>query len=263
MNAGRSKACRTTLVGCSAPPFSGVVCSGRWCGVNVGSRVVQAGFTGTRGVLVRAVLSAGLGSPASCLGVRGSVVVVVGLAPAGQVGRRVETSVVVHGDLADAGHGDRPRPVVVADADRRGLAFRVLVAQSKRRHRGGFLLQPREPHPAAAAFCGPGSQTRLSIRCHSRRRPPRTPADRPACSTPTGHHPLGHSGGVDGEHPPSRFGLLPGVEGVDQVETGPGHLYTGIGTTLTQPGFDEPQALIERKPGCPASPRRQLWTRHR
>jgi hypothetical protein len=29
--------------------FSGVVGSGRWCGVNVGSRVFRAGFTGTRG----------------------------------------------------------------------------------------------------------------------------------------------------------------------------------------------------------------------
>ena len=42
-----SKACRTTLFECLAPPFSGVVGSGRWCGVNVGSRVVQAGFTDT------------------------------------------------------------------------------------------------------------------------------------------------------------------------------------------------------------------------
>ena len=57
-----SKACRTTLFECLAPPFSGVVGSGRWCGVNVGSRVVQAGFTDTRGVVVRAVLSAGVGA---------------------------------------------------------------------------------------------------------------------------------------------------------------------------------------------------------
>ena len=42
-----TKACRTTLFECLAPPFSGVVGSGRWCGVNVGSRVVQAGFTDT------------------------------------------------------------------------------------------------------------------------------------------------------------------------------------------------------------------------
>jgi hypothetical protein len=41
-------------VECWAPPFSGVVGSGRWCGVNVGSRVIRAGFTGTRGVLVSA-----------------------------------------------------------------------------------------------------------------------------------------------------------------------------------------------------------------
>lgn len=70
------KACRIPGE-CSTPPFSGVVGSGRGCGVNVGSRVIRAGFTGTRGVLVSAVPSAGVGGPASCLGVRGSMILVV------------------------------------------------------------------------------------------------------------------------------------------------------------------------------------------
>jgi hypothetical protein len=36
--------------------------------MNVGSRFYRAGFTGTRGVLVSAVPSAGIGGPASMLG---------------------------------------------------------------------------------------------------------------------------------------------------------------------------------------------------
>ena len=69
--------------------------------MNVGSRVVQAGFTDTRGVLVRAVLSAGVGGPASCLGVRGSLVVV---APSGQVDGRVEVTI----EVMVVGAGERP-----------------------------------------------------------------------------------------------------------------------------------------------------------
>jgi hypothetical protein len=46
---------------CSTPPFSGVVGSACGRGVNVSSRVNRAGFTGTRGVLVSAVPSAGVG----------------------------------------------------------------------------------------------------------------------------------------------------------------------------------------------------------
>ena len=53
---------------CSAPPFSGVVGSGRWSGVNFGSRVFRAGFTNTQRVLVSAVPSASVGGPASLLG---------------------------------------------------------------------------------------------------------------------------------------------------------------------------------------------------
>lgn len=61
--------------------------------MNVGSRVIRAGFTNMR-VLASAVSSAGIGGPASCLGVRGSMkVVVVGVAPVGQVHRGVGVSV--------------------------------------------------------------------------------------------------------------------------------------------------------------------------
>jgi len=51
-------------VDCSTLPFSGIVGSRRWCGMDVGCRVNRAGFTGTRGVLISAVPSAGVGGPA-------------------------------------------------------------------------------------------------------------------------------------------------------------------------------------------------------
>ena len=60
--------------------------------MNVGSRIIRAGFTNTS-VLVSAVPSAGIGGPASCLGVRGSMGVVMGLAPAGQIRRRIRVAV--------------------------------------------------------------------------------------------------------------------------------------------------------------------------
>jgi len=83
-----------SFVECSTPPFSGVVGSGCGCGVNVGSRVNRAGFTGTRGVLVSAVPSAGVGGPAPMLGgpgIQGWIVVF--LAPAGQVDRGVGVAI--------------------------------------------------------------------------------------------------------------------------------------------------------------------------
>jgi hypothetical protein len=56
--------------------------------VNVGSRFFRAGFTGTRGVLVSAVPSAGVGGPASVLGGPGIVCwILMGLSPAGEVDR--------------------------------------------------------------------------------------------------------------------------------------------------------------------------------
>jgi hypothetical protein len=60
--------------------------------MNVGSRVIRAGFTNTM-VLVSAVPSADIGGPASCLGVRGSMGGVIGLAPAGQIRRSVKIPV--------------------------------------------------------------------------------------------------------------------------------------------------------------------------
>jgi hypothetical protein len=87
---------------CSAPPFSGVIGSGRWCWVNVSSRFFRAGFTGTRGVLVSAVPSAGVGGPAPLLG--GPGFEVMRLAPAGEIYRRVEVAVGGMSALA----GERP-----------------------------------------------------------------------------------------------------------------------------------------------------------
>jgi hypothetical protein len=79
---------------CSAPPFSGVVGSGRGCGVNVGSRVIRAGFTGTRGVLVSAVPSTGVGNPAAMLGGPGiEVEIVMLLAPAGEIHRGIQVAI--------------------------------------------------------------------------------------------------------------------------------------------------------------------------
>jgi hypothetical protein len=60
--------------------------------------------------------------------------------------------VVMHTDLADTGQSDRPRPVVIADADGRRAALGVLVAQPKRRHSTGFLLEAWKPNPLAFAF---------------------------------------------------------------------------------------------------------------
>jgi hypothetical protein len=79
---------------CSAPPFSGVVGSGRGCGVNVSSRSNRAGFTGTQRVLVSAVPSASVGGPASVLGGPGiEGWFSMGLAPAGQIHRRVAVAI--------------------------------------------------------------------------------------------------------------------------------------------------------------------------
>ena len=79
-----------------------IVGSGRWCGVNVGSRFIWAGFTGTRGVLVSAVPSAGVDGPASVLGGPGIVVLLMmSLAPSRQIDRGV--TVPVGGMSATAG----------------------------------------------------------------------------------------------------------------------------------------------------------------
>ena len=73
--------------------------------MNVGSRVFRAGFTGTRGVLVSAVPSAGVGGPASLLGGPGIWWgLVLRLTPLGEVGRCVGVS----GDAVPVGAGVGP-----------------------------------------------------------------------------------------------------------------------------------------------------------
>jgi hypothetical protein len=62
--------------------------------MNVSSRVIRAGFTGTRGVLVSAVPSAGVGGPASVLGGPGiEGWILMGLGPAGQIHRGVPVTI--------------------------------------------------------------------------------------------------------------------------------------------------------------------------
>ena len=103
-------------VGCPAPPFSGVFGSVRWCGVNVGSRIFRAGFTGTRRVLVSAVPSAGVGGPAPCLEVRGSGDgLVMGVSPTGPVSTAalVSPSGAVSAAAGELPIGQRQRAVAV------------------------------------------------------------------------------------------------------------------------------------------------------
>jgi len=61
----------------SAPPLSGVIWSGRWCGMSVSSRFLRAGFTSTHGVLVGAVASAGVGGSAPLFGGPGIIEVML------------------------------------------------------------------------------------------------------------------------------------------------------------------------------------------
>jgi hypothetical protein len=60
--------------------------------------------------------------------------------------------VVVHRDWPYTGQGHRPLPAVVTDPDSRWASLGVFVAQPKRQHSGGFLLEPREADPPALAL---------------------------------------------------------------------------------------------------------------
>ena len=64
--------------------------------MNVSSRVIRAGFTGTRWLLVSAVPSAGIGGPAPLLG--GPGIEVMLLAPSGQIDRGVEVALLLAGN---------------------------------------------------------------------------------------------------------------------------------------------------------------------
>jgi hypothetical protein len=83
--------------------------------VNFGSRFNRAGFTGTRRVLVSAVPSAGIVYPACMLAGPGlDVVILMSLAPAGEVDRGVEIAICA----MPAGAGEHPigeRQVAVND----------------------------------------------------------------------------------------------------------------------------------------------------
>ena len=64
----------------------------------------------------------------------------------------------------------------------------------------------------------------------------------------SGHHRLGHAIGVDREHPAGVLGFLPRVEGVNQIEPGPGHIDVLVRAAVSESGFHYAQALIEREP---------------
>ncbi len=106
-------------MGVRTPPFPGVVGSRHFRGVNVGSRVVRDGFTGTRRVLVSAFPSAGVGYPTSCLGVRGSRRVFMQARPGGEVDRGVVVAVAA--EPATAGE----HPIRQGQLGLHGLAGRA------------------------------------------------------------------------------------------------------------------------------------------
>jgi hypothetical protein len=68
-------------------------------------------------------------------------------------------------------------------------------------------------------------------------------------------HLLG-DGGVTGddEYPAGFFALLPGVEGIDEVVSGPGHLHQGVKPLRGKCVSYEPQALVVGEPGCTGVP---------
>ena len=117
---------------------------------------------------------------------------------------------------------------MIADPDRRRAALRVLVAQPKRRHHSGFLLELREADPFAFALTRagvrPGGQRPTAVHggffehLLAYLGPPRQP----------GHHHLGDPIGVHGQHPARVLGFLPHVEPVDQIKPRPRHVDTWI-----------------------------------
>jgi len=127
----------------------------------------------------------------------------------------------------------------------------VLVAQPKRWHRPGFLLAARKTDPATLPFARPrirpGFQPLTQIdrgffeHLLTHLAPPGEPA----------HVHVGHTMRVDDEHPAGGLGGLPRVERVDQIEPRPRHRDVWGGRAVGEPSLDDPQALVERKPGRP------------
>jgi len=166
--------------------------------------------------------------------------------------------VLVHRDRADAGQEDRPGAVPVADADRWFAAFGVFVAQPKRWHRPGFLLEARKTDPATLPFARPrirpGFQPLTQIdrgffeHLLTHLRPPRQP----------GHPDRGDAAGVDGDDPAGGLGCLPRVERVDQIEPRPRRLHIRVDLAVGERVLDNPQALVEPEPGRPRVPGQHL-----
>src|SRR5271163_355393 len=159
--------------------------------------------------------------------------------------------VIMHSDWTDAGQRDRAGPAVIADTDRRWLALGMFVAQPKRRHPDGFLLETRKPDSFAFAIPRPGLRPAFQPLAQvdggffehllTHLVPPRQP----------GHHGLGDTAGLDSEDPAGVRGFLPRVERVDQIEPGPRNLHIRARISLFESSFDQAQALIERKPRRP------------
>jgi len=148
------------------------------------------------------------------------------------------SGVVMHSDLTDLGQGDRPR-MSFPDANQTP-AILPLVAQAETVSTAAFALVPWEADLAAVcAFLGAlvGTKRTTEIDCslleHLCRHlmPPGK----------SGHPPGGGAIDVDDEHPAGVLAPLPGVEGVDEVVSGPRHLDRRVNPLRAQRLGDEPE----------------------
>jgi len=118
---------------------------------------------------------------------------------------------------------------VLADANRGRLALSVFVAQPKRWHRNGFLLEAGKSDFSASALSAarirPGPKPVAEVHCRFFE----YLLVHPCPPDQAGHHDLSDTFGVDGEKPPGVLGFLSLVECVDQIEPGPRHIHAGVG----------------------------------
>jgi hypothetical protein len=134
----------------------------------------------------------------------------------------------------------------------------VLVAQPKRRHHAGFLLEAGKPHPLAPAL------TRATVRPGSQRPPAINGGflehllTHLAPPRQSGNHNPGFTRRVDGHHPARVLGLLPRVERVDQIKPRPRHLGVGVSFALGERGFHHRKAPVKREPGRSGMPGQHL-----
>ena len=125
--------------------------------MDVGSRVSRAGFTGTQWVLVSAVPSAGVGGPAFTLGGPGiEVMIVMGLAPVGEIHRCIEVAV----SAMTAAAGEHPvregqcgvdGPALRADERSKPVGVWMVCVKRRQGVWVSGSLRPTPPHPAWAS----------------------------------------------------------------------------------------------------------------